>query len=197
MQQSEHARTRKHSFTFVTIIISGVAALLLGLALIFFAHYHERAYIFLALGAGGIIAGIAGLAGAASRTRTVLSYGVIASGIMGFTIGLNYLADRYGPPANRMHAALVLALSLIVILAGIAGTLSGHSREKAIILSRVFTLGIIASLGLVAMTVGMVYLVVLHSQGHASLLLAAGAICFTGGLACDKFARKKAGAMLR
>lgn len=195
VHSSEHARN--HSLLFATIIICGVAALSLGLALIFFAHYHERAYIFLALGAGGIIAGIAGLAGAASRLRMILSYGVIASGIMGFTIGLNYLADRYGPPANRTEATFVLVFSLAVILAGIAGTLSGHARKKITILSRVFTLGIIASLGVVAMTVGMVYLMVLHSQGHATLLLAAGAICFIGGLACDKLAHKKAGATSR
>lgn len=198
VQQREHSRTRKHSLTFATITFAGFAVLLFGLALIFFAHDHERAYIFLALGAGGIIGGIAGLVGAASRTRTVLSYGVIASGIMGITVGLNYLVDRYGPSPNQAHATLVIALSLVVILSGITGVLRGHSKGSIRrILSRVITVGIIASLGVVAMTVGMVYLVVLHSQGHASFLLAGGALCFIGGVAYSMFAHSRTGATLR
>jgi hypothetical protein len=115
---------------------------------------------------------------------------VIASGIMGFTIGLNYLADRYGPLPNQTHAPLVIALSLVVILVGIAGALSDHSKGSMAMLSSVIMLGIIASLGVVAMTVGMVYLVVLHSHGHASFLLAAGTDSFIGGVACGMFTQK-------
>ena len=197
MQQSEHSYTRKYKLTFATITFFGFAALSFGLALIFFAQYHERAYIFLALGAGGIIGGIAGLVGAASRTRTVLSYGGIAVGIMGFPIGLNYLVDRYGPPANQGHATLVIALSVVIVLAGITGVLywtaNGSTRR---IISSVITVGIIASIGIVAMTVGMVYLVVLHLQGHASFLLVTGAICFIAGVAFSMLAQSRARATL-
>ncbi len=53
----------------------------------------------------------------------------------------------------------------------------------------VIMLGVIASIGLVALTVGTIYLVVLHSQGHAYLLFGAGAVCLIGGIACAIFAQ--------
>ena len=42
------------------------------------------------------------------------------------------------------------------------------------------------------LTVGMIYLVVLHYQGHAYLLLGAGVVCLIGGIACGIFAQSKA-----
>jgi len=197
MQPSDHSHTRKQPLTFATITLFGVAALLLGLALIFFAHYHERAYVFLGLGAGGIIGGIAGIVGAASKTKTALSYGVIALGMMGFIVGLNYFADRYGPAPNHAHGTIVIALSLVVILAGIAGVLSVQPKGGMAVLSSVIMLGIIASFGVVEMTVGMIYLVVLHSQEHAYFLLAGGAVCLIGGIACGIFAQSRARVTVR
>ncbi len=64
LQQSDHSLARNQLLTFATIAVSGGAALLLGLALIIFAQYHERAYIFLGLGAGGLIGRIEGQGGA-------------------------------------------------------------------------------------------------------------------------------------
>src|SRR5204863_1633167 len=99
MQQFDRFLTQKQSLTLAAITVFGVAALLLGLALIIFAHYHERAYVFLGLGAAGFIGGIVGIVGmvgAGSRVKAALSYGVIATGMMGISVGLNYLTNIYG-----------------------------------------------------------------------------------------------------
>ena len=96
MPHSDHSLLRKQLLTFTIITVFGIPALLLGLALVIFAHYHERAYAFLGLGAGGFIGGIAGIVAAGSKVRAALSYGVIALGMMGIIVGFNYLAVLYG-----------------------------------------------------------------------------------------------------
>jgi hypothetical protein len=192
MQRSNHAVTPKQPLTFAIIAVFGVAALLLGLALIIFAHYHERAYVFLGTGAAGIIGGIAGIAGVGSRVKVALSYGMIALGMMGMIVGLNYLLDRYGSAPNQAHGNIVIALSLVAILAGITGALMAQPRGGIAALSSVIMLGVIASIGIVALTAGTIYLVVLQSQGHAYLLLGTGVVCLIGGIACGIFAQSKA-----
>src|SRR2546429_9705803 len=97
LQQSDHSLMQKKSMTFAVITIVGAAALMLGLALIIFAQYHERAYIFLVLGAGGFIGGIAGMIVVGQKVRAALDYGLIAMGIVGVVVGLNYMLGRYGP----------------------------------------------------------------------------------------------------
>ena len=197
MQQSSHSHTRKQLLTFATLTVFGVAALLLGLALILVAHYHERAYIFLGLGAGGSIGGIAGIVGAGSKTRTALSYGAIALGMMGIVIGINYLTGRYGTAPNQTHGDIVIALSLVAMLAGFVGALISRPKGGIAALSSVIMLGVIAPLGIVAVTVGTIYLVVLQSQGRAYLLLGVGAVCLIGGIACGTFAQSRARVTLR
>jgi hypothetical protein len=193
VQQSGHSHTRKQLLAFATITVLGVAALLLGLALILFVHYHERAYIFLGLGAGGSIGGIAGIVGAGSKTRTTLSYGAIALGMMGIVIGINYLTDLYGPAPNQTYGDIVIALSLVTILAGFVGALLAQPKGGMAAFSSVIMLGVIASLGIVAVSVGTIYLIVLQSQGRAYLLLGVGAVCLIGGIACGAFAQSRAG----
>jgi hypothetical protein len=192
MQRSDHTFARKQPLTFASIAVCGGAALLLGLALILFAHYHERAYIFLGLGAGGFIGGIAGIITKGSRVKAALSYGLIALGIMGMVIGLNYVADRYGPAANRPHGEIVIALSLVAILAGIVGALNSQPAGGMAAFASVMTLGVIASLGLVALTIGTIYLVMLPGEGYAFTLLGVGALCLIGGIACGMFAQSTA-----
>ncbi len=191
MQQSNHSLTRKQPVTLAALTVFGVAALLLGLVLIVFAHYHERAYVFLGLGAGGFIGGIAGIIGAGSRIKAVLSYGVIAMGMMGMIVGLNYLMSRYGPPPNQAHGNLVIALSMVAILAGIVGALIAQPKGGIAAFSSVIMLGVIASLGIVALIVGTIYLVVLQSQEHAYLLLVMGAVCLISGITCAIFAQSR------
>ena len=197
MQHFNHSNTQKQSLTFATITAFGVAAVLLGLALILFAHYHERAYLFLGLGAGGVIGGIAGIVGAGPKTRTALSYGAIALGMMGIAVGLNYYVDRYGPAANQTHGNIVMALSLVAILAGIVGALIAQPKAVMATLSSVITLGVIASGGVVAVTVGTIYLLVLQSPRHAYLLLGVGVVCLLVGIACGSFVQRRVKVTLR
>src|SRR5437764_9598651 len=105
VRQSNRSLTQKQSFAVVTFF--GVAALLLGLALIIFAHYHERAYVFLGLGAAGFIGGIAGIVGVGSKVKTALSYGVVALGMVGIIVGLNYLTNTYGSYQNQTRGGIV------------------------------------------------------------------------------------------
>jgi len=191
LQQSNHSLTRKQPVTLAALTVFGVAALLLGLVLIIFAHYHERAYVFLGLGAGSFIGGIAGIIGAGSRVKAVLSYGMIAMGMMGIIVGLNYLMSRYGPPPNQTHGNIVIALSMVAILAGIVGALIAQPKGGIAAFSSVIMLGMIASLGIVALIVGTVYLVVLQSQEHAYLLLGMGAVCLIGGVTCGILAQNR------
>src|SRR5437588_5368459 len=101
MQQSNHLLTQKQSLPFAAVTVFGVAALLLGLTLIIFAHYHERAYVFLGLGVAGFIGGIAGIVEAESKVKATLSYGMIALGMVGIIVGLNYLTNIYGLYLNQ------------------------------------------------------------------------------------------------
>src|SRR3989440_8814971 len=119
MQQSDHLLTQKQSLLFAAVTVFGVAALLLGLALIIFAHYHERAYVFLGLGAACFIGGIAGIVEAESKIKATLSYGVIALGMVGIIVGLNYLTNIYGLYLNQTRGHIVIALSIVAILSGI------------------------------------------------------------------------------
>lgn len=192
MQQYDHSFTQKLPVKFAVIAVFGIASLLLGLALIFFAQYHERAYIFLGLGAGGFIGGIAGIVGTGSRVKAALGYGAIALGMVGMIVGLNYLADRYGPAPNLAHGYIVIALSAVAILAGIVWALIAQPRGGMAAFSSVITLGLIASIGIVALIAGAVYLVVLQDQGHAYLLLGAGAACLIGGITCGIFVQSRA-----
>jgi hypothetical protein len=192
VQQSDHSLTLKQSLPFAAAIVIGVVALLLGLALIIFAHYHERAYVLLGLGAAGFIGGLAGLVGAGSKVKAALSYGVIALGMVGVIVGLNYLTKIYGSYQNQTRGDIILALSIVAMLAGIVGALIAQPKSGVVAFSSVIMLGMIASLGIVALIVGTIYLVVLEYQGSAYPLLGAGAVCLIGGITCGIWAQSKA-----
>ena len=189
MRQFNHTLTQNQSFAAITVF--GVVALLLGLALIIFAHYHERAYIFLGLGAAAFIGGIAGIVGAGPKVKEALSHGGIALGIMGVIVGLNYLTNTYGPPSSPVRGGLVIALSLVVVLAGLVGALIVQPKGGIVAFSSVIMLGVIASTGIGALLAGTVYLVVLQYHGHAYLLLGVGAVCLLVGIAWSIFTQSK------
>ncbi len=187
VQLSDHSLTQKQAITFVVLTVFGVAALLLGLALIIYAHYHERAYVFLGLGTGSFIGGIAGIVVAGSKIKVALSYGVIALGVIGMIVGINYLTNSYGPAPNQTRGDIVIALSIVAILAGIVEAMFSQRKGGMAAFSSVIMLGVIASIGIVALIVGTIYLVVLEQQGHAYFLL--GAMCLLSGLICGTFAQ--------
>ncbi len=190
MQKPDHSLIQKQP-TFAAIAVLGVASLLLGLVLIIFVNYHERAYIFLGLGAAGFIGGIAGMIGIGSRARTALSYGVIAMGMMGIIVGLNYLAGKYGPGPNQGHGEIVIILSVIAILAGIGGALIVQPKGGFAAFLSVIALGLIASAGIGALIVGIIYLLVLERSGHAYPLLVLGTVCLIAGIAWGIYAQSR------
>ena len=192
VQQPNHFLMQKQSITFAALTVFGAASLLLGLVLIIFAQYHERAYVFLGLGAGCFIGGIAGIVGVGSKVKMALSHGVIAMGMMGIIVGLNYLTNKYGPAPNRRHGEIVIALSIVAILGGIGWVLIVQPKGGIAALASVILLGVIASLGVVGLIAGTVYLVVLEHQGHAYPLLVMGAVCLVGGIACSSFVQSRA-----
>lgn len=197
LQQLDQFLTRKRPIAFAVITVLGVAALALGLVLIVYESYHERAYVFLGLGAASFIGGIAGIVLAQAKLKAALSYGAIALGIMGTLVGLNYLTGSYGPAPNYAHAAIVIAGSVVAILGGIAGALIIQPGGGFTALSSVILLGVIASTGMVALIAGAVYLLVLEYPGHAYAMLGVGAICLTGGIACGTLVQRKARTTLR
>lgn len=193
MQQPYQSYRQKRPIRFAALTVIGVLALLLGLALIVYENYHERAYVFLGMGAACFIGGIAGIIIARPKGKAALSYGAIALGIMGVLVGLNYLTGRYGGEApNATRAAIVIAPSIVAILGGIGGALMLQPRGRLAALSSAILLGVIASFGIVALIAGAVYLLVFEHHGHAYTLLGAGAICLIGGIASGTLVQRKA-----
>jgi len=192
IQQSDHSLTQKETRTFAIITVVGLAALLLGLALIIFAEYHERAYIFLVLGAGGIIGGIAGMIVIGQKVRAASGYGLIAMGIVSMVVGLNYLMGSYGTEPNLARGYLVITLSVIAILAGIIVGLVVQSKTGFAGFSSVIMLGVIGSIGIAALIVGTIFLAVLDYPAYAYFLLAIGTVCLVGGIVCGVFAQRRA-----
>ena len=117
---------------------------------------------------------------------------MIALGMMGIIVGLNYLTNSYGPHPNQARGDIVIALSIVTILAGIVGALFAQPKGGMASFSSVIMLGVIASLGIGELIVGTIYLVVLEHQGHAYPLLGTGAVCLLGGIAFGIFAQSRA-----
>jgi len=182
VQQPHIHLIQKHTLTYAVITIVGVAFLLLGLYLIIVVGYHERAYIFLGMGTGCFIGGIAGLVERRAKFKTTLSYGMIALGMMGIPVGINYIVDRYGPTPSPTHATLVLSASVAAILIGTFGAWIVKPRRGMATLSSVLTLGILASAGIVGVTVGVIYKYVLESPMHGDMLFGVSVICLVIGI---------------
>jgi uncharacterized membrane protein HdeD (DUF308 family) len=187
--------TRHQAVIFSVTTVFGALALLFGVYLIIFMRYHERAYVFLGMGAACFIGGIAGLAAAGSKIKAALSYGVIALGIVGIVVGINYLTYRFASYQTRGH--IVIALSILIVLGGIIAALIVQPRRGFAAFSSVIMLGVIASAGIMALIVGTIYLSAFEYQGHAYPLLAAGAVCLVCGILCGIYAQSKVAAPRR
>ncbi len=175
--------------TFSIITVFGAVALLFGVFLIIYMQYHERAYTFLCLGAACFIGGFAGLVAASAKFKAALSYGAISLGIIGVLVGINYLTYLHSSSyQDRGH--LVIALSIVIIVGGIIGALLSQPRGFAAI-SSIIMLGIIASLGIASLIVGMVYVLTPQNQSYAYPLLGAGALCLIAGISCGVVAQSR------
>ncbi len=141
MEQPHHALKQKEAITFTIVSSVGAAALVLGLVLIISANYHERAYLFLILGAGGFMGGLAGVIVGGQKVRAVLDYGLIAMGFVGMVVGFNYLISQYGPEPNLAHGYLVISVSTIAILIGVIGELIAQSKNGFAGIWSVFSAG--------------------------------------------------------
>ena len=191
MQQSNVHSIQKSFLTYIAITLIGVLSLLLGLYLIIIVGYHERSYVFLGMGTGCFIGGIAGIIETRAKFKTALCYGMIALGMMGIPVGINYLVDRYGPPPSPSHAALVLSGSIVAILIGIFGVWIMQPQKGMAKLSSLLTLGIIASIGIVAVTVGIIYKYVLESPTHGYMLSGVGVVCLIIGIVGGVFSQSR------
>lgn len=189
MRQTQQSLTRRQIITFSIITAFGVLALLFGIFLIIYMQYHERAYGFLGLGAACFIGGCAGITAASAKIKAALSYGVIALGIIGVLVGINYLTYLHSS-TYQDRGQLVIALSIVVIAGGVIGALLSQPRGFAAI-SSIIMLGVIASIGVAALIVGAVFLLLLNYPSYAYPLLVAGALCLVAGLACGIFAQSK------
>lgn len=187
MNQAQQTSSIKQTITFSLLTVFGAIALLVGIYLIIFMQYHERAYSFLGLGAACFIGGFAGIAAARAKVKTAISYSAIALGMVGLLVGLNYLT--YTNHIDRGY--IVLTLSSIAILAGIAGGLLAQRSGGFAVYSSVIMLGVVASLGLVSLIVGVDYLLAQHYQGHAYTFLSAGVVFLLIGLSGGVFAQTR------
>ena len=192
VQHTNHTLMQKEVIAFAVITAIGAAALAFGLTLIIFAHYHERAYMFLILGAGGFMGGLAGMIVVGQKVRAAFDYGLIAIGIVGMVVGLNYLIGEYGPKPNLAHGYLVITLSISAILVGLIVELVMLPKTGFAGFSNVIMVGVIGSIGLAALIVGTVFLAVLDYPGNGYILLALGAVCLMGGIVWVIFVQRRA-----
>jgi hypothetical protein len=192
VEQPDRALKQKESLTFAVISVVGAAALVLGLALIIVANYHERAYIFLILGSGGFIGGLAGVIVGGQKVRVVLDYGLVAMGFVGMVVGFNYLINEYGPEPNLAHGYLVISVSAIAIVTGVIGELIAQPKHSFAGIWSVLVLGVIGSIGIAMLIVGMVYLAVLDYHRYAYVLLAVGTVCLVVGILGGIVAQRRA-----
>jgi hypothetical protein len=190
MRQTYRSLTPKQGMAFSAIAVFGLLALLVGVSLIIVMHYHERAYVFLGLGAACFIGGIAGIVVTAPKIKAAVCYGIIALGMIGVIVGLNYLTYPYTSIQIRGYA--VVAVSILAIVVGIVGALLVQPRARAAAASSALTLGVVASAGIVGLILGTIYLARLPYERPAYPLLAAGALCLVGGIACGIFAQRRA-----
>ena len=161
----------------------GAAALAFGLALIIFAHFHERAYIFLFVGAGGFLGGIAGMTVDGRSARAALDYGLISMGMVGMVVGLNYVTGEYGPGPAPAHGYLVIVLSVLAVLAGLIGELVVLRKAGGTARTSVFVAGVATSIGPAVCLVGTMLLAAHEYPAYGYFLLATGAACLIGGIA--------------
>jgi uncharacterized membrane protein HdeD (DUF308 family) len=192
VQQQQHPVTSKLALVFFVTFILGVIMLAVGVYLVIFMRYHERAYTPMALGGACFIGSIAGMIMPLPKIKAAFFYGIMALGIVGLLIGVNYLTY----PFYQQRGYLVLGISVLCILGGIIGAIAIYSQVRMRACVSVMTLGILASSGIVALIVGIDHLLAMQNHQNTYALLGVGVVCLFGGIACAIFAQTRSHSIL-
>lgn len=179
----------RHAKLFLAILIIGFLLLALGIFLVTYMRYHERAYVFLCSGAAGLIGGIAGVIASHAKVKTAIFYGVMAFAIITVTVGVNYLT--YHSLQNHQLGYICIVGGSIILLAGIIGAIVAQPMARIAACFSVVELGIAASIGIVAFIIGCHLLTVEGYQREAYTALGLGIVCFLGGIASAALTQNK------
>ncbi len=180
MQQMNLSIKKKLSAIFSVTMIFGVLVLLIGMYLLTYMNYHERAYTTLGIGVVSFIGSLAGLIARSSRVKTALCYGVIALGMVAFPVAGKYLT--YPWASYHQRAYLIMGLGVLCLLGGIGGAITLHPKAIMITCYSILALGVVTSLGIISLIIGIDQLLVFEASKKASVLLGAGSICLLGGI---------------
>jgi hypothetical protein len=192
VQQTDPLMTKKEALVFAVMTKLGATVLAFGLALITFAHVHERAYIFLIVGAGGFMGGFAGITVGGQSARVAFDYGLIAMAMVGVVIGLNYLTGEYGPGPNLTYGYLAITVSVLALLVGLIGEMVVLRKAGSAARTSVFVAGVATSIGLAVCLVGTMLLAAHDAPAYGYFLLATGAVCLIGGGCLDDLCPEEA-----
>jgi hypothetical protein len=180
VQQMNLAIKQKLSAIFSVTIIFGVLVLLIGLYLLTYMNYHERAYTTLGLGVVSFIGSLAGLIARSSRIKTALCYGAIALGMFAFPIAGKYLTYPFA--SYHQRAYIIMGIGVLFLLGGIGGAFTLHPKAIMVTCYSVLALGVVTSLGIISLIIGIDQLVVFEASIKAFVLLGVGGICLLCGI---------------
>lgn len=179
MQQQSYS-LKNLSTLFSLLTAFGSFVFVMGMYLLIVMIYHERAYIALGVGAACFIGGLAGLIVKPQSVKVVVCYGVIALGMVALLVGLNYLTYHFSN--YQIRGYIVLAAGILCLIGGIGGAIAWQPQAKKIACYSVLLLGVVASLGIVGLIVGLDQLMVFESSKYAVMLLSTGGVCLLGGI---------------
>jgi uncharacterized membrane protein HdeD (DUF308 family) len=176
----QHTSSVKLALVFLILFMLGLLLLAIGVYLVIFMRYHERAYTPMALGGAFFISGIAGLIMPPPKAKAAFFYGMLALGIVGLLIGVNYLTF----PFYHERGYLVLVISVLCIAGGMVGAVAVYPQDRWRASLSVLTLGMLASTGIVILILGADRLLAIDFQQtqNAYAFLTAGAACLLGGI---------------
>ncbi|MEO9058809.1 MAG: hypothetical protein ACR2H5_12445 [Ktedonobacteraceae bacterium] len=181
MQQMNLSIKKNLSAIFTVTMLFGVLVLLIGMYLLTYMNYHERAYTTLGLGVVSFIGGLAGLIVSSPRVKTALCYAVIALGMVAFPVAGKYLTYPWASYHERAY--LIMGIGVLCLLGGIAAAITLHPKAIKITCYSILALGIVTSLGVISLIIGIDQLLVFEATKKASVLLGAGGICLLSGIA--------------
>src|SRR5438270_866650 len=140
LQQNSYSM-KKLSIIFSFTTALGMFTLVVGSYFLTYMAYHERAYATLSIGAACFIGSLAGLIVKPSRVKMALCYSVIATGMLAFLIGSNYLTYPWSH-IYLERAYIVLGIGTLCLLGGIGGAFALQPKVKKVTCYSILALGI-------------------------------------------------------